>query len=241
MIRTSRRRAPALSGARRGGVLTQPVRRPAWRSTRRSARPSRRSSGNSARAPSCGWATPRRPRWRSCRPAPWRSTSRWASAGSRAGPHRRDLRPGELREDDVAVPHHRPGPAPRRALRLHRRRALDGPHLRQADRRRHRRAAAGAAGPRRAGARDRRPPGAVRRPGRGGDRLGRGPGAEGRDRGRDGRLARRAPGPAHVAGAAQAGRHAEPRRHDLRLHEPAAGEDRGRCSAPPRPRRAAGR
>ena len=58
------------------------------------------------------------------------------------------------------------------------------------------------------------------------DRLGRRADAEGRDRGRDGRLARRPPGAADVAGAAQARRHAQPHRHDLHLHEPAAREDR---------------
>ena len=56
--------------------------------------------------------------------------------------------------------------------------------------------------------------------------------AEGRDRGRDGRLPRRPAGPADVAGAAQAHRHAQPHRHDLHLHEPAAREDRRHVRQP---------
>ena len=58
------------------------------------------------------------------------------------------------------------------------------------------------------------------------DRLGRRAHPEGRDRGRDGRLARRPAGAADVAGAAEARRHAQPDRDDLHLHEPAAREDR---------------
>ena len=103
--------------------------------------------------------------------------------------------------------------------------AMD-PGVREEDRRQHRRAARVPAGHRRAGARDRRAPDPLRRARRRRDRLGRGADAEGGDRGRDGRLARRPPGAAHEPGAAQARRHAQPHRHDLPLHEPAAREDR---------------
>ena len=57
-------------------------------------------------------------------------------------------------------------------------------------------------------------------------RLGGRPHAAGRDRRRDGRQPRRAAGPADVAGAAQADRHAVEVRHHRRLHQPAAREDR---------------
>ena len=143
-----------------------------------------------------------------------------------ARPHRRDLRPGVVGQDDARLPRDRRGPAPRRHLRLHRRRARDGPDVREADRRQHRRPARLAARHRRAGARDRRAAGPLRRARRRRDRLGRRAHAEGRDRGRDGRLARRPAGAADVAGAPQARRHAQPHRHDLHLHEPAAREDR---------------
>ena len=146
--------------------------------------------------------------------------------GLPARPHRRDLRPRVVGQDDPRLPRDRRGPAPRRHLRLHRRRARDGPDVREADRRQHRRAARLAARHGRAGARDHRAPDPLRRARGGRDRLGRRAHAEGRDRGRDGRLARRPPGPADVAGAPQARRHAQPHRHDLHLHEPAPREDR---------------
>ena len=73
-----------------------------------------------------------------------------------ARPHRRGLRPGVLRQDDARLPRDRRGAAPRRHLRLHRRRARDGPGLREADRRRHRQPPRLAARHGRAGARDRR-------------------------------------------------------------------------------------
>ena len=44
-----------------------------------------------------------------------------------ARPHRRDLRPGVLGQDDARLPRHRRGAAAGRHLRLHRRRARDGP------------------------------------------------------------------------------------------------------------------
>ena len=116
-----------------------------------------------------------------------------------ARPHRRDLRPGVVGQDDAALPRARRGPEDGRHLRVHRRRARDGPGLRQADRRRRRRAARLAARPRRAGARDRGPADPLGRGRRRGDRLGRGAHAEGRARGRDGRPDRRPPGAHDVA------------------------------------------
>ena len=80
-----------------------------------------------------------------------------------ARPRRRDLRPRVLGQDDARLPRDRRGAAARRHLRLHRRRARDGPDLRQADRRQHRRAARLAARHRRAGARDHRAPRALGR------------------------------------------------------------------------------
>ena len=71
---------------------------------------------------------------------------------------RRDLRPRVLGQDDARLPRDRRGAASRRDLRVHRRRARDGPDVRAPDRRQHRRAARLAARHRRAGARDRRAP-----------------------------------------------------------------------------------
>ena len=127
-----------------------------WIASKLSTSPSARSSGSSARASVMkmsdraaglgrrgldGLALAR-PRARHRRPA--------------ARPHRRDLRPGVLGQDDARLPRDRRGAAARRHLRLHRRRARDGPDLREADRRQHRRAARLAARHRRAGARDHR-------------------------------------------------------------------------------------
>ena len=75
-----------------------------------------------------------------------------------ARPRRRDLRPGVVGQDDARLPRDRRGAAARRDLRLHRRRARDGPAVREADRRQHRRPARLAARHRRAGARDHRAP-----------------------------------------------------------------------------------
>ena len=86
--------------------------------------------------------------------APARPRARHRRAAAR--PRRRDLRPRVVGQDDARLPRDRRGAAPRRHLRLHRRRARDGPDLRQADRRQHRRAARLAARHRRAGARDHR-------------------------------------------------------------------------------------
>ncbi len=115
-----------------------------------------------------------------------------------ARPRRRGVRPGVVGQDDARLPRDRRGPAPRRHLRVHRRRARDGSRLREAHRRQHRRAARLAARHGRAGARDLRAARPLGRARRGRDRLGRGAHAEGRDRGRDGRLARRPAGPADV-------------------------------------------
>ena len=114
----------------------------------------------------------------------------------------------------------------RRAGRVHRRRARAGPGVRQEHRRGHRRAADLPAGHRRAGAGDRRHPDPLRRAGHHRHRLGRGPGAQGRDRGRDGRLARRSAGPPDEPGAAQADRGDQPDQHHGDLHQPAAREGR---------------
>ena len=157
------------------------------------------------------------------------------------GRDRRDLRPGVLGQDDARLPRHRRGAAARRHLRVHRRRARDGPDLREADRRQHRRPARLPARHGRAGARDRRAARPLRRARRRRDRLGRGADAEGRDRGRDGRPPRRPAGAADEPGAAQARRHAQPHRHDLHLHEPAAREDRRHVRQSRRRRRAAAR
>ena len=83
-----------------------------------------------------------RPRPRHRRPAP--------------GPGRRDLRPGVVGQVHARHARRGRGPAQRRHLRLHRRRARHGPGLRQGHRRRRRRAADLPARHRRAGARDRR-------------------------------------------------------------------------------------
>ena len=91
-----------------------------------------------------------------------------------ARPRRRDLRPGVLGQDDARLPRDRRGAAARRDLRLHRRRARDGPVLREADRREHRRPARLTARHRRAGARDHRAAHPQRRARRRRDRLGRG-------------------------------------------------------------------
>ena len=82
---------------------------------------------------------------RTCRPAQSRparshSISRWRRRTA-SRPHRRDLRPRVLGQDDARLPRDRRGAAAGRHLRLHRRRACDGPDLRAQDRRQHRRPA----------------------------------------------------------------------------------------------------
>ena len=79
-----------------------------------------------------------------------------------ARPRRRGVRPRVVGQDDPRLPRDRRGAAPRRHLRLHRRRARDGSGVRQADRRQHRRAARLAARHGRAGARDLRAARALR-------------------------------------------------------------------------------
>ena len=158
-----------------------------------------------------------------------------------ARPHRRDLRPRVVGQDDARLPHHRPGSGPRRRLRLRRRRARDRPDLRAAHRRRHRRAAGLPARLRRAGARDRRRPGALGRRRRRRRGLGRGADAARRARGADGGDPGRPPGAADVAGAAQARRQPQPGQDRLPVHEPDPREDRRLLRHARRPSRAAGR
>ena len=146
--------------------------------------------------------------------------------GPAPGPGGRDLRPGVVGEDHARDARRRRGPAQRRGVRLHRRRARHGSGVRGRDRRRRRRPLHLPARHRRAGARDRRhahPLGCARRHR---DRLGGRARAPGRDRGRDGRCPHGPAGPAHEPGAAQAHRQPQQVAHDLRVHQPAAGEDR---------------
>ena len=65
-------------------------------------------------------------------------------------------------------------------------------------------------------------------------RLGGGPGAPRRDRGRDGRQPRRPPGPPDVPGPAQADRRDQQHRHHGDLHQPAPREDRRHVRHRPR-------
>ncbi len=143
-----------------------------------------------------------------------------------ARPHRRGLRPGVLRQDDARLPHHRRGAEARRRVRVHRRRARDGPAVRPADRRRHRRAARLPARLRRAGAGDRRHARALRRGRRRGGRLRRGADAAGRARGPDGRPDGRPAGADDVPGDAQARRQPEPHADAVRVHQPDPREGR---------------
>ena len=146
--------------------------------------------------------------------------------GPAPGPGVRDLRPGVLGQVHPRHARGGRGPAQRRHLRLHRRRARHGPDLRRRHRRRRRRDAHLPARHGGAGPGDLRHARALRRPRRGGHRLGGGPHPPGRDRGRDGRQPRRPPGPAHVPGPAQAHRQPAQDPDHLHLHQPAAGEDR---------------
>ena len=141
-------------------------------------------------------------------------------------PHRRGLRPGVLGQDDARLPRDRRGAEARRGLRVHRRRARDGPAVRPEPRREHRRAAGLPARLRRAGTRDRRHAGALRRGRRGGDRLGGGADAAGRARGPDGRPDRRRPGADDEPGDAQARRQPEPDADALPVRQPDPREGR---------------
>ncbi len=131
-----------------------------------------------------------RDRRRPVRLAEPRHRARHRRLPARAG--RRDLRAGVERQDDARAARGRGDPEAGRRGGVHRRRARARRRLRAQARREDRRAAGLAAGHRRAGAGDRRRAGALRRGRHGRRRLGGGAGAEGRDRGRDGRLARRA-------------------------------------------------
>ena len=148
-----------------------------------------------------------------------------------ARPDHGDLRAGVVGQDDGLPARPGGGPGAWRRGRLHRRRARARSGLCPRLRRQRRRAARLAAGHRRAGARDHRDPDPLGRHRLRRRRLGRGARAARRDRGRDGRLVRRHPGPAHEPGAAQADRRRLALEHGARLHQPAAREDRGRCSA----------
>ena len=139
---------------------------------------------------------------------------------------RRDLRAGVERQDDARAARDRGDPEAGRRRGVHRRRARARRRLRAQARREGRGAAGLAARHRRAGAGDRRHAAALRRGGHGGHRLGGGAGAEGRDRGRDGRLARRSAGAADEPGAAQAHRHGVEVERDGDLHQPDPHEDR---------------
>ena len=105
----------------------------------------------------------------------------------------------------------------------------------------HRRAAGLPAGLRRAGARDRRHARAVGGARHRGRRLGGRARAPGRDRGRDGRHARRPAGAPDVPGHAEARR--DPRRGSTRRRSSSTSSGRrsASCSARPRPRREAAR
>ena len=124
---------------------------------------------------------------------------------------------------------------------VHRRRARAGSGLRPRVRRQRRRAAREPAGHRRAGARDHRDAHPLRRHRRRRRRLGGGPRAPRGDRGRDGRLVRRHPGPAHEPGAAQADRRREPLEHRRSSSPTSCARRSASCSATRRPRRAAAR
>ncbi len=92
--------------------------------------------------------------------------------------------------------------------------------LRRTAGRRHRQLADLPARHGRAGAGDRGSPGAQRCGGRSRGGLGGGAGAPGRDRRRDGRRPRRAAGPPHVTGVAQADRRYQQVTHHRRIHQP---------------------
>ena len=93
-------------------------------STRRGARTDRaalrQGVGDADERPAAGLGGRRLDRVARARP---RTRHRRAAAR----PHRRDLRPGVVGQDDPRLPRHRRGAAPRRDLRVHRRRARDGP------------------------------------------------------------------------------------------------------------------
>ena len=185
---------------------------PSKPSTPRRPRPcrprSRRSRSSSARARSCGSARARSSTTsRSSRPARSASTSRSASAACRAAASSRST--ARSRRGKTTLTLHVVAEVQKRGgvVRLHRRRARARRQLRAEARRQDRGAAHLPARQRRAGARDRRHARALGRGRRDRHRLGRGARAQGRDRRRDGRLARRPAGAPDEPGAAQAHRH----------------------------------
>ncbi len=124
-----------------------------------------------------------------------------------AGPHRRDLRPGVVRQDHPHPARHRRGPEARRRGGLHRRRARPRPRLRpQAGRATSTTCWSPSPTPASRPSRSPRRWSRSRRGRRRRRRLGGGAGAQGRDRGRDGRQPRGPAGPADEPGAAQAHR-----------------------------------
>ena len=176
------------------------------RRLRRSKRASPRSSGSSARAPSCGSA---QRETLAIEFIPTGSLAVDYAIGIGGFPRGRVVEifgPESSGKTTLALSVIAPGAEARRHGGVHRRRARPRRRVRAQARRRHRQPAGLAARQRRAGARDRRDAGALERGRRRGHRLGGGAGAARRARGRDGRLARRPAGAAHVAGAAQAHR-----------------------------------
>ena len=188
-----------------------------------------------------GRGAARTSRSRSSRPARSASTSRSAWAACRAGRIVEIYGPESSGKTTLALTIIANAQTHGRQRGVHRRRARARRGLRAEARRRHRQPARLAARHRRGGARDRRPPGALGRGRRRRDRLGGGARAARRDRGRDGRLARRPAGAAHVAGAAQA------HRLDLQEQDHASSSSTrsacrsASCSATPRRRPAAAR
>ena len=194
--------------------------------SQRSMPRSDRSSGSSARARSCAWATRRTCRSRRSRPG---ALSLDLALGIGGVPRGRIVELyGPESSGKTTLCYHIIAEAQKAGgtcAFIDAEHAMD-PIYASPHRRERRRAARLAARQRRAGARDRRDARPLRRARHRRDRLGRGARAEGRDRGRDGRQLRRPAGPADEPGDAQARRHAQPDGHDLPLHEPDPREDR---------------
>ena len=154
----------------------------------------------------------------------------------------RGLRPRGLGQDHGLPAHHRGGAGQGRHRGVHRRRARARSHLRPRARRQHRRAA-GLASRTPASRRSRSPTCSC---GRRAldivvDRLGGRARSSGRDRGRDGRHARRPAGAPDVPGHAEAGGDPVAVRHDRRSSSTSSGRRSASCSAHPRPPREAAR
>ena len=158
-----------------------------------------------------------------------------------ARPDHRDLRPGVVGQDDALPARPRRGPARGGVVAfIDVEHALDPGYAR----------ACGVnvdellvspAGHRRAGPRDHRDPDPLRRHRLRRRRLRRRARAARRDRGRDGRLVRRHPGPAHEPGAAQADGRRLALEHGARSSPTSCARRSGSCSATRRRRRAAAR